>query len=369
MAEYNLDKRQDKLPYDVVCELSSKYKRDYDRLISAEKSKAKQMAKETRRIKRNKRFLSLRRLIFLMFVLLFLASSFLYAGFAVNRYIGYGIVGLTAISLAISAICFILAVFRAMYFKTAFMVTEIMLTVCAVAISTVILALFRITSYWIILFSLIIVFILNRAYATTRYSAKSQLIPALISFAAIALSILCLFGIIREKEIYPLHSREVYSRFEKYHVVKGIDTPEAWFEGVMLTIDDIVPIGDKKVYEVPASTPDGIKITSISANSFYDITSINTVVLPSSVTSIYTDAFRNSGIQTIEAFSTQYLYIADGFQGSSVQTVKLFNNKAISIVVGSDTPLADGVMFLVPAHLLKTYRLINPEIADRIIAI
>ena len=113
MAEYNLDKRQDKLPYDVVCELSSKYKRDYDRLISAEKSKAKQMAKETRRIKRNKRFLSLRRLIFLMFVLLFLASSFLYAGFAVNRYIGYGIIGLTAISLAISAICFILAVFRA----------------------------------------------------------------------------------------------------------------------------------------------------------------------------------------------------------------------------------------------------------------
>ncbi len=368
MAEYKLDKRQNKTPYDIVRDLNNNYTKEYNNLINKEKVNNKRMLKEARACKRSKRFLSFRRFVFFIFLLLFLASSFLYSGFAADQIVAQGIVGLTALSLALSVFFFILAVFRLMYFKTFFMLTEIMLTLCTIAISLSIYIQFGMALYICISIASAIACLLNYIDGARLLSVKKQFFTAIVTFAGIAYSIALLLGCApfgKDQDIY--FNRTLYSRFEKYDAV-SVEHGETWLEGVLLTIDDIIPTGEKKVYEVPSETKYGFKISGIYTDAFKGVTSIHTVILPDSVDSIYQGAFKNSSVHTVE-FHSSLVYIADGFEGSSVRNVRLLSDTASVIVIGGSGTLAENVTFFVPKDLVRAYRTSNPTLADRIVAI
>ena len=367
MIEYKLDRPQDeKTPYDVVHELSGQYKDKYDRLIEKEQIKNKKLKKELYRCRGYRAFLFFRRLIYLVFVLLFLTTSLLYSGFATNRYVGFGILGLIAISLMASLAFFLLAIFRQMYFRTALLLARIMLVTCAAIISLTSFILFGIISYFIVFLALVIVNILNHAYASTRYSAKSQVLPTLISLASIILAILCMIGVIREEAGSILHERELYSRFAKYEITEAQSEKSATFDGIMLTVNDLLPIGDKGIYQVADAVNDEIKVIAVGARAFNDVSSVKTVVLPDSVTQINAGAFDGSAVQTINVLASE-IYIADGFEGSTVRIVRLLNNKATKIVIGDGLSVSENITFFVPEELVWECRTINPELVDNIV--
>ena len=369
MAEFKLDIRQNKTPTDVVRELNNEYQTGYKKLIDAEKITSRKLAKEAGRCRRYGRFLSFRRLVFLLFLLFFMASSLMYSGFAVYREAGLALLGSIALTLIIDLFFLILAIFRRDAFKTVFERAQLMLVLCAITASLLAAVMFNMISYYVVSGTLLLVLILNRSRRTTRLTGKSQIFPALISFAAIAVSVLCILGKFPYEDHSIHHERELHSRFAIYDILDIGNEKTASLFGVMLTAEDLIPYGEKDVYEVPATVKDNIKVTAISAGAFRDTASIHTVVLPESVDSIYSDAFADSAVRTVEVHHSGVLYIADGFEGSSVRNVRLFTDKASSIVIGSDCIMPEDLTFFVPEELVWDYRLLNSDLADRIVAL
>lgn len=103
------------------------------------------------------------------------------------------------------------------------------------------------------------------------------------------------------------------------------------------------------------------KVTRIESYAFYSTSNIETVVLPSSVTTIEANAFSNSGVKNLK-ISSSYTVIYDGFEGTSIENV-YFTPGANATIYFINT-LKDGVTLFVPVDEYDAYCQANPLYAE-----
>ena len=368
MENYKLDERRNIAPYEIVNSINTDYKQKYDHLVRTEKTKNKALSKEVRRCKRNSRFLAFRRLIFYAFLLWYFVTSFFLCGFAANRYVAYGVFGIIALMLTAAIVLFILAVFRLMYFRTVLMIVRPFILLAAWLMSTYLLSGSSVSSFLILILSIVFVFILNHAYATTRLKAKSQVVPFIISAVLIVLAILSVFGINFNERNHTLYVRDFSTRASVYETIDLPDGSIAQLKNVLITANDILAYKEKEVFKVVDTVKEGIPVIEVYERAFKGVTSVETVVLPESVYRLSEGAFAESEVHIVEMYAPE-IYIHDGLEGSQIRLIKLLSDKATKIYLVNDSTLAENVTFGVPEDLVHECRALNPELADRIIAI
>ena len=212
------------------------------------------------------------------------------------------------------------------------------------------------------------VFILNHAYATTRLKAKSQVVPFIISAVLIVLAILSVFGINFNERNHTLYVRDFSTRASVYETIDLPDGSIAQLKNVLITANDILAYKEKEVFKVVDTVKEGIPVIEVYERAFKGVTSVETVVLPESVYRLSEGAFAESEVHIVEMYAPE-IYIHDGLEGSQIRLIKLLSDKATKIYLVNDSTLAENVTFGVPEDLVHECRALNPELADRIIAI
>ena len=368
MEDFKLDERNSITPYEIVNSINTEYKQKYDHLVRTEKAKNKALSKEVRRCKRNSCFLAFRRFIFYAFLLWYFVTNFFLWGFAANRYVAYGVFGMIALMLTAAVVLFILAVFRLMYFRTVLMIVRAFTLLAACLMSSYLLSGSSISSFLILTFAIVFVFILNHAYATTRLKAKSQVLPFIISAVVIVLAILSVFGITFNEQNRTWYERDFSTRASVYETIDMPDGTIASLKNVLITANDILAYKENEVFKAADTVKDGIPVIEVSDRAFKGVTTVETVVLPESVYRLSEGAFAESEVHTVEMYASE-IFIHDGLEGSQVRIIKLLSDKAAKIYLVNDSTLAENVTFGVPADLVHECRALNPELADRIVAI
>ena len=288
-------------------------------------------------------------------------------GFTTDRYVGYGIIGLIVISILVDLLFFILVLFRQMFLKRALMLTRVTLFICTVIITLISWILFGMVSYFCVLLMFVLLFALTSDLPFDKVLV--QLISWIFFIGAIAVTVLCMLGVIRETQSRLLHERDINSSFAMYTIAEDENGQEsATFSDVLLTAKDLLSYGDKGVYNIPEAVKDNIKVTALGEMAFKGVASCYAVALPESVTKINAGAFGGSEIRTIE-ISASEIYIADALEGSMIEEIRLLSPSPTKIIIGDGYTLPENVKILVPSHLVWDCRAINPDLAEIIIPI
>lgn len=421
MCDFQLDQSQGKEPIDIVNKLSLKYQYEYNKLHRKQLQKSLKLQKEIIRAKCHNALWFFRMIVHMALLLLFLASNIIYRGFAVNRILGIVILSIVALTVVADCIFCLLSILRITYFRHIVILTHDTLTVCVLLVGLIITSSTSlIINYCFVLIATAILWSLNTAFLNQHNCSDiaDQIKKSLIFIITIIIiSVPGLFNanrnVIENSETWC--DRDLYSRFAMYSITEEQGEKKATFNGMLLTAKDILGTGNIEVYEIDDALSNEsqlindaiafveedvfngnnkvgefynkskdwvlknihkvdpnqqavIKVTAVGSGAFRDTTSINTVILPESITLIEAGAFEESSVQIVEVYAPE-IHIYDNFEGSYVSMIRLLSSRATRIYVQDASILSDRITFCVPADLVFECRSLNPELADYIIEI
>ena len=181
----------------------------------------------------------------------------------------------------------------------------------------------------------------------------------------IILSLIVSFGFIPASEADTYVHMTAFSRSVRY--VASSTDDGVMLEKVLLTVHDALGINNASEYEVLREVSingEARLVNVIGREAFVGVRSVSSIKLADTVTVLKAGAFAKSSISSITVTSDNIL-IEDGLADSRVEKIYINEGVNATVIIGEGAKLKEGVEIIVCAEELDSYRINNPDLADR----